>query len=83
MIGKLVRSGSLIGATMAAGMILATPSFAAPGAALPAAPSSVENVTFWAQPFPYGYRHRSASCVRHVRVATRNGTRLRRVWICR
>ena len=81
MIGKLVRNSCFVGAALAA--IIATPSLAAPGAALSALTAPVVQVTFWAQPFPYGYRYNAASCVRHVRVATSRGMRTRRVWICR
>jgi hypothetical protein len=81
MIGKLVRNSCFVGAALAA--IVATPSFAAPGAALPAMSSAVEQVSFWAEPFPYGYRYRSSSCVRYVKVATSRGMRTRRIWVCR
>ena len=82
MTGKFVRNSCFAAAALAAGMI-ATPSVAAPGAALPALPSSFEQVTFWAQPFPYGYRYSRANCYRYVRVETSRGTRVRRVFICR
>jgi hypothetical protein len=83
MLGKWVRNSSLVGAVLVAGMAMASPGNAAPGAALPAFAPMAENVTFWAQPFPYGYRARHSSCVRHVRVKTPDGMRVRRVWVCR
>ena len=81
MIGKLVRNSCFVGAALAA--IIVTPSLAAPGAALPAMKPQVEQVTFWAQPFPYGYRYSRAACYRYVRVETSRGMRTRRVWVCR
>jgi hypothetical protein len=32
--------------------------------------SDIEQASFWAQPFPYGYRWRPSGCVRHVAVET-------------
>ena len=75
----------IIAASFAIGACLATPSFAAPihpvelgkGAA-----SALEQASFWGLPYPYGYAYRDNPCVRHVRVQTKAGWRMRRIWVC-
>lgn len=51
-------------------------------------PSLVEQASFWAQPYPYGYRWRKTPCTRWVpscRVSDAPVCEVRwqRVWVCR
>jgi hypothetical protein len=51
-------------------------------------PSVVENASFWAQPYPYGYRWRKTPCVRYVptcgnALVPACEVRWQRVWVCR
>ena len=48
------------------------------------APSSppVKLVSFWGQPFPYGYRYFHGQCYAEVPVETPTGIVWRRVWVC-
>jgi hypothetical protein len=63
---------------------------AGPSLAMPAAPlhglgadSSVQRVTFWGRPFPYGYRWSLVrACTRYETVETPHGPRLHRIWVC-
>lgn len=56
-------------------------------AAFPVAPlqaartETVQKVTFWGKPFPYGYRW-SRSCTRYDLVETSRGPVMQRVWVC-
>lgn len=59
------------------------------GAAFPVAPmqaastTAVTKVTFWGEPFPYGYRWRVArGCTRYETVETSRGPVMERVWVC-
>lgn len=76
-------------------MLLAAASVLAIGAsvqsvsAFPAAPglkpagTNIQNVTFWAEAFPYGYRWSlTAACTKYETVETPNGPVTRRVWVC-
>ena len=46
-------------------------------------PYAVQQVTFWARPFPHGYRWSLVrACTRYVPVETAHGTRTQRVWVC-
>jgi ABC-type glycerol-3-phosphate transport system substrate-binding protein len=63
----------------------AGPSSAMPAASLQAlrADSSVQQVTFWGRPFPYGYRWSLVrACTRYETVETPRGPRLHRIWVC-
>lgn len=57
---------------------------ALPVAPLQAAPTiAVTKVTFWAKPFPYGYRWSYArACTRYETVETSRGPVMQRVWVC-
>jgi len=69
---------------LAAGLMMGSGSALAFG--LPVNPlqasSAVQRVSFFGRPYPFGYTG-WGHCVRYVRVETRSGPRLRRVWVCR
>jgi len=60
------------------------------GIAFPAIPmqggqssSNVQQVTFWAKPFPHRYNWSLArACTRYEPVETARGTVMQRVWVC-
>jgi ABC-type glycerol-3-phosphate transport system substrate-binding protein len=75
---------------LAAITALAMAAAAGPGSAMPAASlqalkadSSVQRVTFWARPFPHGYRWSLVrACTRYETIETPRGPRLHRIWVC-
>jgi hypothetical protein len=45
--------------------------------------SIVQKVTFWGEPYPYGYNWSvERACTRYEQVETEHGTRMERVWVC-
>lgn len=45
--------------------------------------TNIQNVTFWAEAFPYGYRWSLAqACTAYETVETPKGPVTRRVWVC-
>jgi hypothetical protein len=54
---------------------------AAPG--LKPAGTNIQNVTFWGEAFPYGYRWSlNRACTAYETVETPRGPEMRRVWVC-
>jgi hypothetical protein len=46
-------------------------------------PANATKVTFWGQPFPYGYRWSLArACMRYETIETSRGRVTQRVWVC-
>src|SRR5580704_14024302 len=43
---------------------------------------AIERVSYWGEPYPYGYRWR-LGCLRHVAEETPWGRRWHLVWVCR
>ena len=72
-IGTVVALGGL-GSASAAPM--------APAAITAFAGSPVEQVSFWARPFPFGYSYMPGQCYKYVPEDTPKGTIWKRVWIC-
>jgi hypothetical protein len=75
----------LLAATAAIALFVSTGA----GVAFPVAPmqvgptTAVTKVTFWGEPFPYGYRWRVArGCTRYETVETSRGPVMQRVWVC-
>ncbi len=72
----------------AAGMCAAAPSLATAAgpsaglAALAAPAANVEAVSFWARPYPYGYRWRPPACFRNVWVDSPWGGHWEHVRVC-
>ena len=68
----------LCGSTVSGTAFTVAPLVAAPSL------SDVHSVTFWGQPFPYGYNwSRERACTRHLPVETPQGhTSWQRVWVC-
>lgn len=95
----MMRKSLSVAAIVAAfgfGVCLASPSVAAPLSPVMLHQSfgtDVHLVSFWGWPYPYGYAYgsygvkrrvaRSRSCVRHIRVHTRDGWRTKTVLSCR
>jgi hypothetical protein len=79
----MVRSFGVLCA-LAAGLMMGSGSASALG--LPVHPlqasGEAQQVSFFGRPYPFGYTG-WGHCVRYVRVETRSGPRLRRVWVCR
>jgi hypothetical protein len=78
-------AGIILGATLTATIGAVSPAHAAPvaPAALKAPPdASVDRVSFWGKPFPYGYAYRRGQCYLYVWEETPRGILRRRVWIC-
>lgn len=70
---------------LAAGLLaFAPPAPAAPLAPIKTTPASVlQEVTFWGEPFPYGYNwDRTRACTQYETVDTGRGLVTRRVWVC-
>ena len=44
--------------------------------------AAVESVSFWGQPFPYGYTYYRGQCYSYVPVETPTGYAWKRVFIC-
>lgn len=78
----MVRSFGILCA-LAAGLMMGSGSASALGLPQPLqASGEVQQVSFFGRPYPFGYTG-WGHCVRYVRVETRSGPRLRRVWVCR
>jgi hypothetical protein len=64
--------------------------FAALSRAAPAMPitmgpsmgSDTYRISFWGEPYPYGYAYLHNPCVRYFRIETPRGWRWKREWIC-
>jgi hypothetical protein len=54
----------------------------APGIMSGQIPPQIEQVSFWARPYPFGYVYTPGQCYIHVPEDTPKGTIWRRVWIC-
>jgi hypothetical protein len=79
----MVRSFGIL-CVLAVGLMTGVGSASALG--LPVNPSQqsdeIQRVSFFGRPYPFGYSG-WGRCVRYVHVETREGPRLRRVWVCR
>jgi hypothetical protein len=78
----MVRSFGIL-SVLAVGLVMGSGSASALG--LPVNPlqqsAETQPVSFMGRPYPFGYSG-WGQCVRYVRVETRSGPRLRRVWVC-
>ena len=82
----MVRNGLrtvIVGAMITIGC-LATARAApiAPSAMTALIGSPAEFVSFWGNPFPFGYAYQRGQCYMHVQEETPKGLAWRRVWIC-
>jgi hypothetical protein len=84
--GLAMLSKVLVAATVAFALsVSAGAGYAFPIAAFHAiqSPSSVQPVTFWGEPFPYGYSWGVVrACTRYVTVEGSRGAHMERVWVC-
>jgi hypothetical protein len=84
---RRVAQIAFIVASFGLGPMSASTTIAAPGYPIDhgrGARLSIELASFWGLPFPFGYAYRPPNyrCMRHVRVHTRRGWRMKRVWVC-
>jgi hypothetical protein len=82
----MIRSGlvtAVVGAVMAVGCLgSATASPAAPSVLALSVQSPVELASFWARPYPFGYRYTPGQCYIHVQEDTPRGPVWKRIWVC-
>ena len=44
--------------------------------------NEIDRVSFWGEPYPYGYAYLHNPCIRYFRIETARGWRWKREWVC-